>query len=254
MSQTEDLKHQAYERIRGKIARGEVTRGDRVNSLQLSRDLGMSRTPVREALARLASEGLLEHTPGAGMRVAESDPDDLREVYDLRIVLETFAVRQAMTHMTDRHLERLEACCDRWLLLLRRHRRPEPHALEGTACDRWIQIDQRFHRVIRHASGNRRLVSTLTNLNLVALTMRHARQQHVGRMPFAFATRTYRQHCALTRAMRSGDADLAATLMQEQLEEGKRWQLEHLEQLKREDASSGHAKRQAPRRRSTVPA
>jgi DNA-binding GntR family transcriptional regulator len=80
-----------YEQIRTAILSGELSNSERLVEEDLAVSLGISRTPVREALRRLAAEGLVDVSPNRGARVAEWDADDLREIFDLRSILESHA-------------------------------------------------------------------------------------------------------------------------------------------------------------------
>jgi len=89
---TFNLRQQAYDRIRDLLKSGEMGPGARVSSLELSRRLGISRTPVREALSRLCADGVVRKVPGFGVCIHKPDADELRELYGMREVLETLVL------------------------------------------------------------------------------------------------------------------------------------------------------------------
>ena len=102
-----NLRQQAYDRIRELLRSGDLSPGDRVSSLGLSKRLGISRTPVREALSRLCSDGVVREVPGFGVMVHIPDEKELVELYGLREVLECYAAREAARHITNEEVVRL---------------------------------------------------------------------------------------------------------------------------------------------------
>lgn len=100
-------------RLRREILSGRNDPGERLVEEQLTRRLGISRAPLREALRRLAEQGLVEHVPRRGVRVATLSEIDVRELYDVRDVLERHAVTTALPVARDAHLTKLRAALDR---------------------------------------------------------------------------------------------------------------------------------------------
>ena len=122
------------ERIREAIHDGSYSPGTRLVERSVARELGVSHIPVREALARLADEGLVDRLPRRGARVAALTPQELDEISSLRIVLEQLVARRAQERMTaDAELE-LRAIADRML-----------RAAEAGDVDLLATLDQRFH-------------------------------------------------------------------------------------------------------------
>jgi DNA-binding GntR family transcriptional regulator len=152
-----NLRHQAYERIRALVRSGRLAPGERVSTLELSRRLGISRTPIREALSKLASEGIMREVPGVGAYVHEPDATEVAELYGLREVLETYAAREAAAHMTDAELDRLEELCLRMRAVARHLRESGERYLDARSRDLWIDIDEKFHETLLTAAGNRLL-------------------------------------------------------------------------------------------------
>ena len=94
------------------IGSGELSPGDRVNEVHIAQRLGISRTPVREALVRLIKDGILVHMPRRGMFVAELSRHQMGEIADMRIMVEGFAAERASTRITDVEVARLRAIVD----------------------------------------------------------------------------------------------------------------------------------------------
>lgn len=93
--------------VRTAVLKGDFPPGQRLSEPELARELGVSRTPVREALRALEREGLLQRTPGRGIVVVDITPDDVDEIYTIKSVLEGVAVRLACRRATDKEIERL---------------------------------------------------------------------------------------------------------------------------------------------------
>src|SRR5690606_31788629 len=102
-------KQRAYQFLREKLIAGELNPGSRLSDLALAKEIGMSRTPVREAINQLASEDLVELVPHNGAFVKVPDEREVEELYDLRQLLETFAVERAAAQIGAENLQRLES-------------------------------------------------------------------------------------------------------------------------------------------------
>lgn len=145
------LSSRAYQLMRQRILAGEVQPGEPLFEMHLAEQLGMSRTPVREALQSLARDGYLEELPDRGFAVPRRSLDDLRQFFELREVLEAAATRFAALRARPDEIEALEASCASY---------------EGEAdLDAWNQIGARFHALIISAARNARLASLLGSLH-----------------------------------------------------------------------------------------
>ena len=138
----------AYAEIRRRILLNELTPGTQMLETEVADMLGMSRTPVREALIRLGEEGLVEIRPRHGMRVKPVSPDDMREIYDVLQSLEATAAGLAADRgISEAELADLNAAVS-----------DMDAALEAGDLPRWALADQRFHDLLVEASGNQRLM------------------------------------------------------------------------------------------------
>lgn len=144
------LVNEAYNRIRDAIFSNAMPPGFQETEGELAARLGMSRTPVREAVVRLETEGLVEFRPRRGMRVLPLAPEDVRDIYDLLICLEGQAVERLIENEpTDTQVAKLEgAIADM------------DKALSQDDLERWASADERFHRLLFEFCGNQRLVKT----------------------------------------------------------------------------------------------
>lgn len=150
-------------RLRREILSGRTDPGERLVEEQLTRRLGISRAPLREALRRLAEQGLVEHVPRRGVRVATLSDGDVRELYEVRDVLERHAIGTALPLARDTDLAGLRAALD--------------EMSEATKAGDRLQIAEahrRFHVAVVALAGNSQLTSMYESI-LVKLQLYMAR-------------------------------------------------------------------------------
>ena len=140
-----------YKKLWEGIQDGEFHSGQRLREAELANRLSVSRTPVREALRRLASEGLIEFAPSRGMMIVELDKQQVRELYALRETLEGAAARFAAQHASPSEIAALVE------LLERQDRSALP-------SEEAARLNRRFHNAIHEAAHNRYLVLSLRQL------------------------------------------------------------------------------------------
>ncbi|MBV8964349.1 MAG: GntR family transcriptional regulator [Hyphomicrobiales bacterium] len=140
-----------YQKLWQGIQDGEFHSGQRLREAELALRLKVSRTPVREALRRLTSEGLIEFAPSRGMMIVELDKQQVRELYALRETLEGAAARFAAQHASPSEISALEE------LLERQDRTAMP-------SEEAARLNRRFHNAIHEAAHNRYLVLSLRQL------------------------------------------------------------------------------------------
>ncbi len=142
-----------YEAIRKAILRGEYCPGQKLVERKIAEHLGVSRTPVREALRKLELEGLVEHIPGKGVIVAKLSPREVWEIYNIRAVLEGLAARFAAQNVTPEQLAHLEEIV-----------REMEEAVETRDSEKLSGLHMKFHEAIYEAAGSARLQSMLSSL------------------------------------------------------------------------------------------
>jgi DNA-binding GntR family transcriptional regulator len=146
------LKDRTVELITDAILSGKITPGERLNESQLSRDLHVSRAPVREALQQLEEQSLIVNVPRRGMFVVTLDDEDIQKVNSLRVVLEAEALRLARMHLTPQRGEKLEQLLE------------QMETAEPTPTKLSMRVDFEFHRTIWSYSGNEYLEKVLATL------------------------------------------------------------------------------------------
>jgi DNA-binding GntR family transcriptional regulator len=195
--QGESLVDAAYRRIRQKILDNVWAPGTQALEGALALELGMSRTPVREACIRLANEGLVAVVPRHGIRVLPVSPSDMREIYEILTSLESTAAELvAKSKPSAQKLAPLEKAS-----------RDMEEALKRDDLDAWAEADERFHRQLLQMCGNAKLAAIVFNFwdrshraRVVTLRMRPR------------PINSTREHRAIVQAIRRGDASAAGAL------------------------------------------
>ena len=147
------LRNVVFNTLRDAILRGDLQPGERLMEIHLAKNLGVSRTPVREAISMLEQEGLAVTYPRRGAQVAKMTVKDLDDVLEIREVLDTLAASLACRNMSDEDIDRLETACKAF-----------EKATKGDDIREVVRTDEAFHNVIYEESNNPRLRTILLNL------------------------------------------------------------------------------------------
>ncbi len=202
---------QVYQRLRRLLIEGHYPPGSRLVEERLASDLGVSRTPVRQALVRAAAEGLVQIFPNRGAVARSFTIDDLLEMYDLRALLEGHAAFLAAQRITPDQLARMEAAAAALEDSLNHtfaRREDEVHFL--------VEQNAVFHQTIAEAAGNQRLIAMLNQIVAVPLQFRS----------FYWYRKEERQisnffHRSILNALTLGDGDRARAMMREHIFYGR---------------------------------
>jgi DNA-binding GntR family transcriptional regulator len=166
--EADDLVDRLAAAIQARILSGEIPSHSRLRQASLAAEFGVSRTPVREALRKLQSTGVVVLEPRRGAVVRGTTPREVREAYLVRAELEGLAAELATAHVTDDELARLHEAQD----LFRRsieaeieRRRSGATAAPWSAENDWERANNLFHEVIQHAAGNRQLLAAIAHLH-----------------------------------------------------------------------------------------
>jgi DNA-binding GntR family transcriptional regulator len=138
------------EQLRAEVQRGDLRPGERLRQGEVARRFGVSTTPVREAFALLQAQGLVRIDPHRGAIVFHPTAEDVRELYEIRTILETLAISKAVAYITPGVLDRLQKLID--------------EMSETEHSDRWLQLHNEFHIGLYRLAGRPRLVTLIANL------------------------------------------------------------------------------------------
>ncbi len=217
----------AYNRIRKKVLSGELKAGTRLVNRSLSKELGVSTIPVREALRRLASEGVAEHIPGAGTFVRKFGRKDLVKLYRFRETIECHAAREAARYIQDDQLQQLDALCVKFHEMAKAIRNRPDRTSTIDAFEQGLKVDLKYHEIIIEAADNPWLTKAVKDTRLMA---RIAFSKSSGAVSLTESARTFRHHAALVRALRKGDDHWAEYWMMRQIRVGLAAALERFEE------------------------
>ena len=189
----------AYRAIREGILAGSFGQGSHITARQLAEATGLSRTPVREAMRRLDAEGLITLIPNRGAFVASWTEKEIGQIYELRVLLESFAAQLAAELISDEQCEALGA------LAAEMGRLAEQEAVNVEAI---AEVNDRFHKGVLEACGNPRLRDLLGAITEVPLQLSTFRRYSIQEL-----RRSASQHAELVSAMAAGDPDWARSVM-----------------------------------------
>lgn len=187
----------AFHRIWRQIVSGELKPGDRLSDVELASKLGVSRTPVRQALHRLAQDELITFDPRRGFWVRDLTIDDIHELYEVRVALEVLALKRAAPKLEHKELK----------ALLNQVVHLKQELLQGKIPE-FLEHDFLFHNVLIQASGNGRLIRTLATLRSQVSIFQIRDTEFPGRME-----RALEEHEAVLEALLAGRWDEAADLL-----------------------------------------
>jgi DNA-binding GntR family transcriptional regulator len=202
------LGDQVYNVLWRQIVNRTLRPGDKISDLQISEELGVSRTPVREALYRLAQDKIVEVKSQRGFFVARFSSQDVREIYDIRAALEVLAIQLALPHLAAAQLDQAQHDLDE-------ARRQVEHDAEGARAF-WLRVDRAFHQMLVQAAGNQRLAALLAGLQgqIGVLQVYGTYLLEIERMALG-------HHQAMLDAMRRGDGVAAERTMEQHIQEIK---------------------------------
>lgn len=190
------IEERIYSSLEEEILTGRLARGEQLRESALAQKYDASRTPVRAALTRLADDGLIELLANKGATVIGITPDDIGDIYAMRMRLEGLAARLAAERMSDKDKKELSEMIDLY----------EYYTSRGN-CDKRAELDSEFHRAIFNASGSRHLSKILTDLHKYIKAYRKFSLSSPERAEMALE-----EHKSILRAIESGDADEAERL------------------------------------------
>lgn len=225
MSVELSLRHKAYRHIQGKLLTGELTAGQIISEASVAGELGVSRTPVREAILQFEQEGIVEQVPRFGTVVRQLGRSDLVELYELRELLEPHAAARSAEGLVPENAARLESLVSELDGLSEDIRRTEQAAADESQMRRFLSADIAFHLLLLQAAGNRRLTDIITKTRLLGHIFGTRRQVHDR----AVIAETSRQHRRILNAVLSKDADGARQEMRDHIRTSCRLALDYFD-------------------------
>ena len=209
------LREVVCETLREAIRSGVLKPGERLMEIQLADELGVSRTPVREAMRKLELEGYVIMLPRRGTYVANISIRDINEVFEIRTTLDALASGLAAERITEEELEQLE----RLLVSIGEN-------IETRNMKKVVEDDMEFHDILYKASRNQRLVGIISNLREQMTRFRSMSMSYPGRLK-----KTLEEHSRLVEAIAQRDVELAQKLAVEHMENSEQTLLIDMEAI-----------------------
>lgn len=221
------LSQKTYDDLRRKLLAGELPPGARLVTRTLALAAGVSLAPIREAIHRLAVEGLVEHIPGAGAFVRKMSLQDLDELYVLREAIESCAAFEAAQSAGEADLRELELACRDASALVETLRSQDPPTASPEQFSRWIDLEERFHSTLIAISRNRLLQKVVSDFRALGRIFEAQRgKPELLTVPVAEAA--VAAHLEMVAAVRRRDGERARDLMSAHIQNGRKGVLEHL--------------------------
>ena len=199
--QTGYLAQEAAKRIRDMIRKGTLKKGDRITEEPMCQAMGVSRTPLREALRILSSEGLINQIPNKGAYVAQPSIKDIGEMFYVMSILEAACARVCAEKLDDAGLKRLDGL----------YRKLEEHC-QAEDREKYMAVNHSFHSLVQELSGNKVLCEVINGLRQKILLYRYRQIYQPNRLK-----ESMQEHRDLQQAFRERNPEAAERFMQEHL-------------------------------------
>ncbi len=227
------IKENVYGVIRGRALSGHLTPGSRISEVSLARELGVSRTPVREAIGQLIHEGLIEQVPNEGTFMKEPNRTELEDLYQMRQWVESGAAAEAAERIGPEQIAQLEATCAESLSIARDVREAGEGRKTDAILDRCVKADLAFHMTLIQVSGNRLAMKTVSENHILSRVWTAMPDFTPNLHVQAWV---YRDHARILRFVRRGDAEGAARAMTMHIRRGRKQALRWFDLSQRRQA------------------
>ena len=209
------LREVVCESLRSAISKGVLKPGERLMEIQLAEELGVSRTPVREAIRKLELEGYVVMLPRRGTYVSSLTIRDVNEVFEIRTSLESLAAALASERVTDEEMDNLQ----RFLVQF-------ANDIKSGDMEHIVDTDMKFHDALYQASRNNRLVGIISNLRDQLTRFRTTSMSYPDRLKASL-----NEHRSLVEAIAQGDAEAAKAAAEFHMEQSEKTLLKAMEKL-----------------------
>ena len=210
------LREAVCETLRDAIRTGILEPGERLMEVQLAEELGISRTPVREAIRKLEQEGYVIMMPRRGTYVSDISTNDVKEIFEIRSALESLATGLAARRIEPEELETLQN------LLIE----IEGYIIEND-MEKIVETDIKFHGLLYKVSRNERLVSIISNLKEQLARFRTLSMSYPGRLQ-----ETLEEHSEMVEAIANGDVSAARDAAEHHMERAEKTLLKAMRRAK----------------------
>ncbi len=199
------LREEIYESLKKSILHGKLKGGQRLIEEQLAHQMGISRTPVREAFHKLERDDLVRRRPQGGFVVREFTQEDVEEIFGIRTALESYAAYLATLHITPDEISALE-----------KKVKEAERALKKGEEDRAVEVHTKFHDLLYNACKSQKLIEIISNFRDYFYRYRYALLHTEGGMEISI-----QDHLQMLEAMKRRNPRLVERLVRKHLERGK---------------------------------
>lgn len=232
-SQMLSTRERAYQFIQQKIATGQFPAGSPLSELALAKELGSSRTPVREAISQLVSEGILDQTANRGTTVRQFTRQDIIELYELREALETYAVgKVARLKISHSDQERLSGLVEEIHTLMEELTVGKRQTLDDAQMRGFMATDLAFHSLLLRLAGNQRIAKVVQDTNVLIRIFSIRRKCHDWNQ----LQQIYRFHHEILEAVFLGNAQAATSLLSQHIQVSQQERLKDFDHWERESS------------------
>jgi DNA-binding GntR family transcriptional regulator len=200
------VREKTYEFLKENVLSGQFRPGERLTEEHLAAELGVSRTPIREALHKLELEGLVRPLEKRGFCVSQDSTEEIEEIFEIRTIMEGYALRYVCKHVRKETLNKLDAIIAK-----------SEKAYQNQKIDAVFKYNTQFHDTLHELIAHKpRLLSLIVDLRQYILRYRKDTLQHMHG-----ARRSIDGHHKVMMALRLGDPDLCERIMREHIHEAK---------------------------------
>lgn len=203
LSKPEPLAKMAYEALRNSILSNTLTTGIVYNEKTLAKQLGISRTPVREALLELSSQGLMAFLPRKGVVVKTFTEQDIEEIFELRHIMEIASFKKVCAHADTLELSEVKACVAAQRTIAGGNRE----------IPKFMEMDRNFHMAFARMTGNQRLIAIMENIRDMVHIMGAYALSVEGRM-----NEVVKEHEDILQSLVDGNTEKALALLERHLD------------------------------------
>jgi len=214
VSKRKPLREEVYESLKKSILHGKLKAGQRLIEEQLAHQIGISRTPVREAFHKLERDDLVSRLPKGGFAVREFTKEDVEEIFGIRIALESYAAYLAAIHITEDRISTLE-----------KKAKESENALETGEDEKAVQLHTEFHDFLYKSCKSKKLIEMINNFRDYFYRYRSP----LLHAPEGFKTSTS-DHQRMIEAMRKKNPKLVESLVRNHLERGREIVLKEIDE------------------------
>lgn len=236
-SAPESARQRVYNHIHDLVSTGELSGGQILSEVQISRTLGVSRSPVREAIGQLVADGILQQAPNRSAVVVELTREDIVDLYEVREALELYAVHKvAQNGLHPTNHEELKASLGGVEKMLRKLKASGKRALDPAQMAEFSTLDMKLHSLLVLSTQNIRMQRIVADTRLLVRVFAIRRGGH----EVSILEKIHRQHSAIVQAVAKGKGEEAAKILSEHIQTSLKERLDDFDLWRRTNALREH--------------